>query len=393
MGLLHVGVGQEGEAAVVALASILDAEKAEVHAVAVNGGRRRRLVSSSSSPPPSPDAALEAMRKSVEAIDYLEGTSVAHELEDGFAARLLEAVRDAYPRPQLLSVTSGAGLAQGSALDSYGRLFGLAAVQANADASVLLDGALSGGAAAKELAGLLAPRCVQGGGGGRCWATFDACRFVRSVCPLPECKLLRLRGCEPPRGSPGISWSALSAHLVRGRASSGSTAAPGGSAAVRRARKQCLALQLVVRGDAAPAAAAATRRRRPRGQRATPTAFAAPGVEGERLSPGSFAAEAGEVAVRLRSALCPVRWNPAPLDVLRSTGRALPSQGVERSLTLAANRLDAVDVFWDCLRRSELSYRSGAFVHWYGADAAGAFEGAFDAHAASIESYLRLAAP
>ena len=330
---------------------------------------------------------------------------MAHDLEDGFAAQLLESIRDAYPKPQLLSVTSGADLAHGSALDSYGRLFGLAAVQANADAAVLLDGALGSGASAKELAGLLAPRrleqgCGAGRGGGRVLAPFDACRFVRSVCPLPECKLLRLRGCEPPRGSPGISWSALSAHLVRGRATSGSTAAPGGSAAVRRARKQCLAMQLVVRGNTTATAAATeapSRRRRPRGlrgQRATPTAFAAPGAEGERrYPPGSFAVEAGEVDVRLRSALCPVHWNPAPLDVLCSTGRAFPSQGVERSLTLAANRLDAVDVFWDCLRRAEVSYRSRAFVHWYGADAAGAFESAFDAHAASVESYLRLAVP
>ncbi|OQR94338.1 tubulin delta chain-like isoform X1 [Achlya hypogyna] len=164
---------------------------------------------------------LESLRKEIEVVDCYRGAVLMHSLAGGTGAglgcRLLEAIRDRYPKAYILNGCIAPSLRGDTPLQNYNALFTLRHLQTYSDAVLFKDnddltrlvGHWRSGSAgvtlddmnklvAADWAGLLLPSTTNR------TRAFDPGTFVTQVCPLSSIKFVDVRTAyvmkKPPRG-------------------------------------------------------------------------------------------------------------------------------------------------------------------------------------------------
>ncbi|EQC39995.1 hypothetical protein SDRG_02655 [Saprolegnia diclina VS20] len=165
---------------------------------------------------------LESLRKEIEVVDCYRGAILLHSLAGGTGAglgsRLLEAIRDTYPKAYILNGCIAPSLVGDSPLQNYNALFTLRHLQTYSDAILYKDNddvarlvahwrGATGGVSLTEMnrlvagdwAGLFLPSDKR---------PFDLGSFVTQTCPMASAKFVDVRTAyyaQRPRSKPSDS--------------------------------------------------------------------------------------------------------------------------------------------------------------------------------------------
>uniref|UniRef100_A0ABM5GMJ5 Tubulin delta chain n=1 Tax=Pogona vitticeps TaxID=103695 RepID=A0ABM5GMJ5_9SAUR len=316
---------------------------------------------------------MESLRKEAERKDCYCGTVLFHSLSGGTGAglssRLCEAIREEYPLGRILSVSVAPHQSGESPLQHYNALLGLSWLQRYADGILLFQNdevlkraatvALPGKGApetsgrlsfsamnaymASCLAGLLYPLKIFTPPSGISLG-MEPWELLRSVCPLPNLKLLHAAQ-GGTRGT--VFWDSL--------ASSVAQLLPRESPAGNPHRST--ALLAVARGPQEDA----------------------------------FLLNHGLVLKKLKQAYRCVSWNPFPATYWTDAASLANPGGPSHTLTVCANHSSSVDFLQRVEQRAQAMYQSNAFLHWYWRHGCeeGDFEQAFETLRSVVEDYGR----
>lgn len=361
---------------------------------------------------------LEILRKEAERLDMFEGCILTHSLSggtgSGLGSRILENIKEAYPRQHIISPVVQPFAVGDLPLQHYNSILALSTLQRYSDAIVMFNNdevmlALSGkrvrdrapvdldqmnsyigdclldiitptnpltystkyhdnnGLKSKSL-GLGRPPIK--------YRSFEAFDLVSSVCPMPSNKFMEIwtsSGLPYWKGlskleAKTVSWGKLveimSAAVPRFQLdpsthTNPNSRLPGNSAAEIAHRSKTLACQVICRGD----------------------------DDGQLAEPGYLNRTVSKL---VSQNFPPCEWNPYPYDYRITPEKCL--QG-GRSVTVASNRPRIANHLQTVLEKAKNMYNSRAYMHWfekYGCDDE-RFEASFEIVQSVIDSYQYMA--
>ncbi|KAF0690260.1 Aste57867_18334 [Aphanomyces stellatus] len=316
---------------------------------------------------------MESLRREIEATDCYRGGFILHSLAGGTGAglgcRLLESMRDTYPKAYLVSGCVAPSMRGDTPLQNYNALFTLRHLQEYADAVLFKDNddlvrsvaywkstqpakessvslADMNALLAADWAGLLFPITQN-----KIRRVFDIGDFVTRVCPIPGAKFVDVRSAYYAQKLKPVSFSQYSsaAHqdplpLMRLLVAS-----------FPRTTGLSLGQHIVVRG---------------------------------------FKDPPHPLIDAVKKGIPRVEWGIPPPSMNVSTAPASPTVALS-SLTVCSNGTNVIPTIYSLLERAEKQFEARAYVHWfkkYGVDD-NYFEESFTKAVDILNEYTTLTAP
>jgi hypothetical protein len=368
---------------------------------------------------------MDSLRREIETIDCYQGSVVMHSLGggtgSGLGCRVLESMRDMYPRAYIVTASVAPSWTRGdSPLQNYNAVLTLQCLQEVADAVIYKDNdellrtaaywkalvhdkvgvdsatqrvslAEVNSMVAADLAGLLFPVTAGDSNSSR---SFDFGKFVHDVCPMPAAKMLDVRS--------GV-WRDRAVSGVRGKFPSKTPVASDVSAAslfhapvVAQARSFSLRHEAPADFDTSLEAlerlvhqTAASFSRKSLEVLASSTlvrGFLPPSSQADRFS--------GKLGGIVQGAFPAAPWLAATPQVTLTYSRPAPFAPLQAkaSATICVNNGHFLTSTKCFLERAQRQFRAGAYVHWYkqhGLEVA-EFDSAFERCQALVGEYETL---
>ncbi|KAF4043498.1 Tubulin/FtsZ family [Phytophthora infestans] len=364
---------------------------------------------------------MDSLQREIEGIDCYQGSVVMHSLGggtgSGLGCRVLESMRDTYPKNYIVTASVAPSCARGDTpLQNYNTVLTLKWLQEVADAVIYKDNdellrtasywkAVAqeklgsddnqrvslkevNNMAAADLAGLLFPVAI---GDSSAVRPFDFGKLLHDVCPMPVAKILDVRSgvyrdrvgsgsrCKRP-SQPSLAKTASSATLFHAPVIAQSRLLSRRHEHVADFDMSLAMLESLVQQTVASF---------PRHSRATIASSTV--IRGFNPGPkdaGRFTEKLGQI---VHSAFPSTPWlaTMPQASIVYSRRAPFPSLQAHASATICVNNGHFLTTTKRFLERAQRQFHAGAYVHWYkqhGMEDAD-FEAAFDATATLITEY------